>query len=115
MTISLEEHVARAMALINRPGMRWEQRGAEPEAVRQEYFAMARAAIAAVREYEGALTKDERRQFAINFVHEGQRPADPAEAMRAKCEEIAREMPGWQQPRDVADAIAALKDNGERK
>jgi hypothetical protein len=30
-----------------------------------------------------AMTKAGRRQFAIDFVHEGQRPPDPAEAMRA--------------------------------
>lgn len=73
MTISLEKHVARAIATV------WAQGSAS----------CARAAIAAVREREGAecglVAMNDAAPGELVRVGWAKRPPDPAEGMLAKC------------------------------
>jgi hypothetical protein len=113
MNISLEEHVARALAEADGNLPDWWDRCQESN--RHYFIIRALAAIAAVREY-GEAEADKWIDYAAEL--EGQR-ASIRESERAACEAIAREEveandythrgPAVR----IADAIAARKGKGE--
>jgi hypothetical protein len=135
--MTIEEHVARAIA---NDGVNWDN-GAPFGSRKAGWIKMARAAIAAVREYgepvNGVCNKcgywgpveryglDQGRHPNCNYAASIVPPPDPdsiRESERTACEAIAREhaeLTGDERVRRVSEAIvsdiAARKGNGEGK